>query len=88
MRKLLIFAVALVGATILPAAASRAGDANLDQMNDQLNPQPLPPGDKLDPAATGQHIPKVQLNPQPLPPGMQSPDQTELNPQPLPPGAK
>lgn len=50
------------------------------------NSQTSTSGNKIDPAATGQHIPKAELNPQPLPPGMQSPYQGELNPQPLPPG--
>ena len=63
------------------ASSSRATKA--------LNPQPLPPGVKVElnpqplpPRVNANAFSKVALNPQPLPPGQS----VALNPQPFPPG--
>jgi hypothetical protein len=84
MKKLTAFVMTLVLTSFAwaqGASSSRATKA--------LNPQPLPPGKKVElnpqplpPRVNSSAISKVALNPQPLPPGQS----VALNPQPFPPG--
>jgi len=85
MKKLVAFVVTL----FLTASLGLAQAASSSRATKALNPQPLPPGKKVElnpqplpPRVDSNAVSKVALNPQPLPPGQS----VALNPQPFPPG--
>jgi hypothetical protein len=80
---------AFVFALLLPASFAWAGGGSSSRATKALNPQPLPPGIKVElnlqplpPRVNSNALSKVAVNPQPLPPG----ESVSLNPQPFPPG--
>jgi hypothetical protein len=84
MKKLTAFAL-----TLALTSFAWAGSASSSRATKALNPQPLPPGMKVElnpqpfpPRVNSNAVSKVAVNPQPLPPGQS----VALNPQPFPPG--
>lgn len=85
MKKLTAFVLAM----FLITSLAWARGASSSHATKALNPQPLPPGMKVElnpqplpPRVNSSTISKVAVNPQPLPPGQS----VSLNPQPFPPG--
>jgi hypothetical protein len=75
--------------TLVFTSFAWAQGASSSRATKALNPQPLPPGKKVElnpqplpPRVNPSAVSKVAVNPQPLPPG----ESVALNPQPFPPG--